>query len=119
MGAAGSKNVWEWFQLAVWDVKGFFGNKDAKTHAESLRAVNSQATPVDREIYQTVTAGRVKFGGIAGAVQGLFKSAGKGLTGLIDTLSFILRFFPLVLILGLAAYLIFYMKIFQKVGVKK
>jgi hypothetical protein len=107
-------NFWEWFQLAAWDVKGFFGNKDAKIHAESLRQVNSQKTEVDREIYKTVTEARVKFGGIVGVVQGLFKSAGQGLDGLFKMLSFVLRFFPVILIVGFLLYLVFVVKIIPK-----
>ena len=50
----GASNFGEWLQLAVWDIKALFGDQDAKSHAEALREVNAQATPLDREIYRVV-----------------------------------------------------------------
>lgn len=108
------KSLGEWIQLATWDVKGFFGNADAKAHAASLREVNSQATPQDREIYQTVMSQKVEFGGIAGTIRALVKSAGEGLGSLFKMLGFVLKFFPLIAIVFLLLYLIFYVKIFSK-----
>jgi hypothetical protein len=107
-------NFGEWLQLATWDVKAFFGDKDSKVHAASLREVNAQKTPIDREIYQTVEAEKIEFGGFLGLVRGIGTSAGQGITSLIKMLSFVLRFFPLILIVFGLFYLIFYVKIFEK-----
>jgi len=102
----------EWVQKAVWDVKGVLGDKDAKSHADALREVNSQKTETDREIYKAVESQRVRFGGIIGTVKALVESAEKGFTNLLKTLSFILRNFPLVLIVAGIVFLIYYFNVF-------
>lgn len=108
-------NIGEWLQLAVWDVKAFLGDDDSRSHAEALRAVNSQKTPEDKEIYQTVESARIEHGGIVGVVRGLVGAAGQGLGSLFKMLILVLRFFPLILIVFFILYLTFYLKIFQKV----
>jgi len=107
----------EKIQLAVWDVKALFGDSDAKSHADALREVNSRKTPEDRAIYETVMSAKIEAGGIAGTVQGLFKSAVTGLDGLLKTVSFALRYFPLLLVAAGAVYLVFVLKVFKRARV--
>lgn len=106
-------NIGEWLQLAAWDINAFFGDDDSASHAAALRAVNSKATPEDRLIYTTIESQKVEFGGILGTIRGIGKSAVTGLDGLLKSLSFVLRFFPVILIVGFLCYLIFVAKVFQ------
>ena len=73
----------EWLQTASWDIQAFFGNEDAKIHAESLRTVNRQRTEEDRLIYTTVESQVIHHEGVLGgldeigdATRGLFNERG-------------------------------------------
>lgn len=96
-------NIGEWLQLATWDVKAFFGDKDARSHADSLRAVNAQATEEDRYIYNAVQNAKIKHTGIIGAIHDAAQGLGKGVEGLFKMTGFLLKYFPWILLaLGLA-----------------
>lgn len=90
-------NFWEWFQLASWDIRAFFGDKDAASHASALRAVNAQKTPEDRWIYTAVTSQKVEFGGIVGAVRSFAK-------GIYDVFLFLLKNIKWVIVFAAVAY---------------
>ena len=68
MAEGSSFSLGEWFQTAVWDVQAFFGDKDARSHAEALREVNSQRTEEDRMIYTTIESQDIHFTGVLGAL---------------------------------------------------
>lgn len=91
-------NIGEWLQLATWDVKAFFGDDDARSHADSLRQVNSQATEEDRYIYNAVQNAKIQHKGIIGAIHAAAQGLGKGVEGLFKMTGFLLRYFPWILL---------------------
>ena len=111
---AGASNLGEWLQLAAWDIKALFGDEDAKSHAEALREVNAQATPVDRLIYTAVESEEIAHTGVLGVLDSVgdtirtaASNSVKSLSTFFKSLNFLLRNpWVILIVIGIAVVLL-------------
>lgn len=94
----------EWLQRSIWKVQAFFGDKDAAIHVESLDAVNSQKTEVDRIIYQTVEQEKIKHTGLLGVMDAVGDTVRGFTKGVTNILGFSLKNIQWIILLIVVGY---------------